>query len=157
MELDPKTDLRLERVVDAPRSLLWECWTTPGHIRHFFVPRPHAVTECEIDLRVGGRFNTIFEVEGEEMRNEGVYLEIDEGRKLVFTDGYSEGWKPKPVPFMTAIILFEDAEAGATRYTAIARHRSPEARQSHEEMGFFEGWGTVVDQLAAYARTLDRR
>lgn len=154
MELDPKTDLRLERVVDAPRSLLWECWTTPEHIKHFFVPRPHRVTDCEIDLRVGGRFNTVFDVDGAEMRNEGVWLEIDEGRKLVFTDGYTEGWKPSADPFMTVIILFEDAGEGATRYTAIARHRSPEARQSHEDMGFFDGWGTVVDQLAAYARSL---
>lgn len=156
MELDPRTDLRLERVLAAPRALLWECWTTPAHIRHFFVPRPHAVTGCEIDLRVGGRFNTVFEVDGAEMRNEGVYLEIDPGRKLVFTDAYAEGWKPAPDPFMTAIILFEDAGPGSTRYTAIARHRSPEARQSHEDMGFFDGWGTVADQLAAYAGGLGR-
>lgn len=156
MELDPTTDLRLERVVKAPRSLLWECWTTPEHIRHFFVPRPHQVTECEIDLRVGGRFNTVFDVDGTEMRNEGVWLEIVEGQKLVFTDSYSEGWKPSPDPFMTAIILFEDAGDGATRYTAIARHRSSEARQSHEDMGFFDGWGTVVDQLEEYARGLLR-
>lgn len=156
MELDPTTDLRLERVVKAPRSLLWECWTTPEHIRHFFVPRPHQVTECDIDLRVGGRFNTVFDVDGTEMRNEGVWLEIVEGQKLVFTDSYSEGWKPSPDPFMTAIILFEDAGDGATRYTAIARHRSAEARQSHEDMGFFDGWGTVVDQLEEYARGLAR-
>lgn len=156
MELDPTTDLRLERVVKAPRSLLWECWTTPEHIRNFFVPRPHQVTECDIDLRVGGRFNTVFDVDGTEMRNEGVWLEIVEGQKLVFTDSYSEGWKPSPDPFMTAIILFEDAGEGATRYTAIARHRSAEARQSHEDMGFFDGWGTVVDQLEEYARGLDR-
>jgi uncharacterized protein YndB with AHSA1/START domain len=28
--LDPETDLKLERVVDAPRDLLWLCWTTPN-------------------------------------------------------------------------------------------------------------------------------
>jgi uncharacterized protein YndB with AHSA1/START domain len=156
MELDPKTDLRLERVVNVPRDLVWECWTKPEHIRNFFVPRPHEVTDCEIDLRVGGRFNTVFIVEGSELRNEGVYLDIDEGRKLVFTDAYSEGWKPAPDPFMTAIILLEDVADGATRYTAIARHRSPEARQRHENMGFFSGWGTVVDQLEEYARSIRR-
>jgi hypothetical protein len=89
-------------------------------------PEPHLVKDCEINLRVGGRFNTVFEGDGTERKNEGVYLEIDLGRKLVFTDGYSEGWKPSADPFMTAIILFEDAGEGSTRYTAIARHRSPE-------------------------------
>lgn len=156
MELDPKTDLKLERSVKAPRSLLWECWTTPAHIKNFFVPKPHRVTECDIDLRVGGRFNTVFDVDGQEMRNEGVFLDVVPEQKLVFTDGYTEGWKPSEDPFMTAIVLFEDAGDGVTRYTAIARHRTPDARKTHEDMGFYSGWGTVADQLEAYAIGLAR-
>lgn len=154
MKLDPETDLSFTRTLKAPRSVLWDCWTTPEHIRNFFVPRPHKVTACEIDLRVGGKFNTTFEVEGKAMENTGVFLEIIDGKRLVFTDGYSEGWKPAADPFMTAIVEFEDDGAGGTTYTAIARHRSPEARQSHEDMGFFDGWGTVATQLEDYARTL---
>lgn len=156
MNLDPTTDLSFTRHLKAPRALLWECWTTPEHLKHFFVPKPHRVTECEIDLRVGGRFNTTFDVDGNVMKNDGVYLEVVEGEKLVFTDAYSEGWKPTPEPFMTAIILMEDAPDGGTTYTAIARHRSTDARAQHEAMGFFDGWGTVVDQLEAYARGLGR-
>ncbi len=156
MKLNPKTDLKLERTLDAPRALLWECWTTPEHIKQFFVPKPHLVTACEIDLRVGGRFNTVFDVDGAEVKNEGVWLEILPDEKLVFTDAYSEGWAPSENPFMTAIILFEDAPNGGTRYTAIARHRTPDARQSHEDMGFFDGWGTVADQLVGYAKNLER-
>ncbi len=87
------------------------------------------------------------------MDNQGVFLEIIPQEKLVFTDSYSEGWKPAADPFMTAIILFEEDGAG-THYTAVARHRSQEAAKSHEDMGFFDGWGTVADQLEAYAQTL---
>lgn len=154
MILDPNTDLKLERVVDAPRELLWTCWTTPEHIKNFFIPVPHKVVECEIDLRVGGRFNTIFDVGGQQMHNHGVYLEIDPGKKLVFTDGYTEGWKPAQNPFMTAILLLDDAGEGKTRYTAIARHPTAEIRQRHEQMGFHEGWGIVLDQLVVYAKGL---
>ena len=154
MILDPETDLSFTRRPKAPRHLVWECWTTPRHIKEFFVPRPHEVTDCEIDLRAGGRFNTTFRADGNEMRNEGVFLEVVDGQKLVFTDAYAEGWKPAPDPFMTAILLLSDAEGGGTTYTVIARHRSPEARKTHEEMGFFDGWGTVADQLDAYALTL---
>lgn len=156
MELDAKTDLKLERSLAVPRALVWECWTTPAHIKQFFVPKPHEVKDCEIDLRVGGRFNTTFVVEGHEMQNNGVFLEIVPQQKLVFTDTYTEGWKPAADPFMTAILLLEDAGPGATRYTAVVRHRSPETRQAHEDMGFFSGWGTVVDQLEAYAQRLGR-
>lgn len=156
MKLDPETDLTFTRTLPVPRALVWECWTSPEHIPHFFVPRPHKVTACEIDLRVGGRFNTTFDIEGNEMENEGVYLEVVPERRLVFTDTYTEGWKPAPDPFMTAILDLDDAEDGGTVYTATARHRSPEKAKAHETMGFYDGWGTVVDQLVEYAQGLRR-
>lgn len=154
MNLNPETDLTFTRTINAPRLLLWECWTTPKHIKNFFVPKPHSIAECEIDLRVGGRFNTVMNVDGNHMANEGVYLEVETGKRLVFTDTYSEGWKPAADPFMTAIIEFADDGNGGTIYTATARHRTSTARQAHEEMGFFGGWGTVATQLEDYANTL---
>lgn len=154
MILDPETDLTFTRTLDAPRSVLWDCWTDPAHIRHFFIPKPHTIEACEMDLRCGGKFNTTFNVDGNIIRNTGVFLEIVDGRRLVFTDTYSEGWKPAADPFMTAIIDFADADKGGTTYTATARHSSPEARKSHEDMGFFDGWGMVATQLEDYARSL---
>ena len=155
-DLDPETDLSFTRTLAAPRQLIWECWTQPEHIPHFFIPAPHKVTAVDIDLRVGGRFNTTFEVEGNQMDNHGVYLEIVPGEKLVFTDAYSEGWKPAPEPFMTAILLLSDSPDGGTTYTAIARHRNPDSRKTHEEMGFIDGWGTVATQLEIYAKGLTK-
>ena len=154
MNLDPETDLTFTRTLSAPRDLLWECWTTPRHVMQFFMPKPHKLEGCEIDLRAGGRFNTVMNVYGDRIENEGVFLEIVPKARLVFTDSYSEGWKPAADPFMTAIIDFADAPVGGTTYTATARHRSVEARQKHEDMGFFDGWGTVATQLEAYAQRL---
>lgn len=153
-ELDPDLDLVLTRTLNAPRALLFKCWTQEEHLPHFFVPRPHRVIHCRLDPRTGGAFETTFDVDGQEMRNNGVYLEVIENEKLVFTDGYTEGWKPAPDPFMTAIVTFEDAGDGTTRYTAIARHRSADKAEAHRAMGFFDGWGTVADQLEDYARGL---
>jgi len=94
LDLDPNTDLSFTRTLAVPRKLIWECWTQPEHIPHFFVPAPHKVTAVDIDLRVGGRFNTTFDVDGQVHENNGVYLEIIPEEKLVFTDAYAEGWKP---------------------------------------------------------------
>ena len=152
MNLDPETDLHFTRIIDVPRSIIWQCWTQPEHIAQFFVPQPHRIVDCQIDLRIGGRFNTSMEVEGNRADNKGVYLEVMPEEKLVFTDTYTEGWKPAADPFMTAILLLEDAENGATKYTAIARHRSAETREAHENMGFYGGWGTVAEQMADYAK-----
>lgn len=154
MTLDPDFDLVLTREIAAPREILFDCWTSAKHIPHFFVPKPHKVVACKLDLRVGGAFNTTFDVDGNIMENNGVWLEVIANEKLVFTDTYTEGWKPAAEPFMTAILTFEDLGAGRTRYTAIARHRNKDAAETHKQMGFYDGWGTVVDQLEAYARGL---
>lgn len=154
LDLNPETDLVLTRDINAPREILYKCWTTPEHLVHWFVPKPHKVTACELDVRPGGKCNTTFEVDGTEMPNNGVYLEVIPNEKLVFTDTYTEGWKPNPEPFMTAILTFEDIGNGRTRYTAVARHRSKETADSHKQMGFYDGWGTVVTQLEEYAQGL---
>ncbi len=154
MTLDPDLDLVLSRNIKAPRELLYTCWTTPEHLVHWFVPKPHKVTACVLDVRVGGACNTTFDVDGNLMENNGVYLEVIPNEKLVFTDAYTAGWKPAAEPFMTAILTFEDNGDGTTNYTAIARHRSKEAAETHKAMGFHDGWGTVAAQLEDYAQSL---
>lgn len=151
---DPETDLVLQREINAPRDVLWACWTTPEHLVHWFVPKPHRVTECHLDVRPGGACSTTFDVDGTIMENKGVYLEVVPNERLVFTDTYTAGWKPAPEPFMTAIVSFGDLGGGRTRYTAIARHRNADAARTHAEMGFHDGWGTVATQLEAYAQGL---
>jgi uncharacterized protein YndB with AHSA1/START domain len=90
------------------------------------------------------------------MDNKGVYLDVEPGTTLVLTDAYTEGWTPADEPFMTAILLLDDAHGGGTTYAAIARHRNPDSRKSHGDMGFFNGWGTVATQFEADAQVLAR-
>jgi uncharacterized protein YndB with AHSA1/START domain len=56
-------------------------------------------------------------------------------------------------PFMTAEIMME-AVPGGTRYRALVRHKNPEDRKKHEDMGFFQGWGTCLTQLDELASKL---
>lgn len=88
--------------------------------------------------------------EGVEFPNRGVYLEVVENKRLVFTDAYATAWEPSEKPFMTVVLTFEDEDAGSkTRYTARVRHWTVEDRMAHEQMGFHAGWGQCADQLAA--------
>ena len=153
---DPALDLVLQREINAPREVLYTCWTTAEHLVHWFVPKPHRVTACHLDVRVGGACNTTFDVDGTEMQNNGVYLEVVPNERLVFTDTYTEGWKPAAEPFMTAILTFEDIGGGRSKYTAVARHRTAETAKTHQDMGFQDGWGTVATQLEAYAQGLGK-
>lgn len=151
--IDPDTDLVLIRDIAAPPAKVYACWTTPEHLMQWFVPRPHRVIACTMAVRVGGRFDTTFDVAGQIIENTGVFLELVPDTKLVFTDTYSAGWKPAPEPFLTAVLTFEAAGHGRTRYTAVARHRTKAAAENHRDMGFHDGWGTATDQLEAYAAT----
>jgi uncharacterized protein YndB with AHSA1/START domain len=149
---DPKLDLVLERVVDVPRELVWKAWTTPEHLRHWFCPRPWTTTECEIDLRPGGIFRTTMRSpEGQEFPNLGCYLEVVPNERLVFTDALLPGYRPSKEPFFTAMLTLEPSGKG-TRYVAYAIHRDEDGRKKHEEMGFHDGWGTVVDQMVEYIK-----
>jgi uncharacterized protein YndB with AHSA1/START domain len=86
--------------------------------------------------------------QGNDLPNRGVYLEVVENERIVFTDAYTEAWQPSQKPFMTVILTFEN-ETGKTRYTARVRHWTEADRETHEKMGFHEGWGRCADQLAA--------
>ncbi|MPM17700.1 hypothetical protein SDC9_64097 [bioreactor metagenome] len=147
-------DLVLTRLIDVPADKLYRCWTDPALLVKWFVPAPWSVARAEVDVRPGGRSLVVMRSpEGEEMPNDGVYLEVVPNRRLVFTDAYTVGWVPSAKPFMTAIVSFEP-EGSKTRYTAIARHWAEQDRKAHEDMGFHTGWGICADQMEALARTL---
>ena len=151
---DSSRELVLTRLIDVPRETLYRAWTDPELLKQWFAPLPWTTTRAELDLRPGGSNLIVMRSpEGEEFPNRGIYLEIVENERLVFTDAYTSAWEPSAKPFMTAIITFED-EGGKTRYTARALHWTVEDRQAHESMGFHEGWGRCADQLAALAAKL---
>ena len=157
---DPKLDLVLERIVDVPRELVWAAWTKPEHIKKWFTPAPWTTVDCEIDLRPGGIFRTVMRSpEGQEFPNVGCYLEVIQNERLVWTDALAPGYRPSKGSscidglLFTAIVTLEPHGAG-TKYTAIALHGDEEARRKHEEMGFHEGWGTVLDQLVAVVKQM---
>ena len=149
-------DLVLTRDIDVPRELVWEAWTNPRHLEKWWTPAPWTTEVLEFEPRPGGSFRTMMRgPEGEEHDNRGAFLEVVENERIVFTDAVGPGYRPAKQPFMTAVITLED-HAGGTRYTARVLHKDEADRDKHEKMGFFEGWGTCIEQLAAVARELGR-
>jgi uncharacterized protein YndB with AHSA1/START domain len=149
-----RLDLVLTRIIDAPRALVWKAWTDPEHLKQWWAPAPWTTPECDMDVRPGGVFRTLMRgPDGEEFTVEGVFLEVVEKERLVFTDALGAGYRPAQNPFFTAIITLEE-HAGGTRYTARALHKDEADREKHEQMGFHEGWGKCLDQLTALVARL---
>ena len=150
----PDRDLVLTRLIDAPREKVYKAWTDPDLLKQWFAPLPYTTPVAELDVRPGGANLIVMrDPQGTEFPNRGVYLEVVENERLVFTDAYTAGWEPSGKPFMTVLLTFAD-EGGKTRYTARVRHWTAADREAHERMGFHEGWGRCADQLAAVAGKL---
>ena len=49
-------EFTLTRVFDAPRRLVFEAWTRPEHVRHWYGRNAFTLSVCEIDLRVDGAY-----------------------------------------------------------------------------------------------------
>jgi len=142
-------DLVLTRIIDAPREKVYRGWTEPGLLKQWFAPLPWTTSAAEMDVRRGGSSLIVMRSpEGQEFPNRGVYLEVVDNERLVFTDAYTQAWEPSEKPFMTVVLTFEEA-GGKTKYTARVRHWTVADREAHEKMGFYKGWGQCTDQLAA--------
>jgi len=146
---NPDLDLTMSRVIKAPRQAVWNAWTDRASFEQWWVPAPAKCRVLEMDLRPGGAFTTQISENGGEFKPHlsGCFLAIDDLERIVFTNALVGGWRPAEHPFMTAIITLRDHPAG-TEYVAHVMHKSRADRDTHEEMGFHDGWGTVAEQLA---------
>jgi uncharacterized protein YndB with AHSA1/START domain len=149
-----RKELVLTRLIDAPPSNVYRCWTEPELLKQWFAPLPYTTASADLDVRPGGTSSIVMKSpDGTLMPVPGVYLEVIPNQKLVTTDAFTSAWIPSAKPFLTVVLTFAE-EDGKTRYTARCRHWTMEDKHAHEAMGFHEGWGICTDQLAKLAATL---
>jgi len=152
--VNPDLDLSVERVIRAPRTTVWEAWTDPTRLQQWFVPAPTVARVERLEVRPGGGFVTSMSDDGTEFvpHLDAVFLAIDVGARLVFTNAVDSGLRPAdPAPVaMTAEVTLEEHPDG-TDYRVVVRHRTPSDRSRHEQLGFFDGWGSVTEALAGLA------
>ena len=148
-------DLTITRLIKAPPAAVWQAWSDPHHFAQWWIPEPYECKVIKLDLRPGGGFETMMregglDKKGDEFQPhvEGCFLEIESERKLSFTTSLVEDWRPgEPWLALTAQMTFTP-EGGGTRYTARVLHKSEAEARKHDEMGFYDGWGTALAQLA---------
>ena len=140
--------MTIERTFHAPLALVWEAWTKPEHIAHWWGPKGMKINIIEHDFSVGGKWKyTMPMPDGKEFITEGEYSEIVEREKIVTTADF------KPMTEgVTLYILFE-ADGDNTKFTFHVVHPTEEYCRQQEEMGFYNGWGSVFHNLEEYLKS----
>jgi uncharacterized protein YndB with AHSA1/START domain len=158
--MNPDLDLSVQRVIRAPRDVVWNAWTDPSSLEQWWTPAPTRSRIERLDVWPGGGFVTSMSDDGESFvpHTDGLFIVVQPQSRIVFTNAIDSAWRPAaPAPIaMTAEITFGE-HADGTDYRAVVRHGDPASRAQHEELGFFDGWGSVTEALALLAEGVAAR
>ncbi len=140
-------ELVFTRVFDAPRELVWEAWTDPKHLVHWWGPKGFTNTFQEISVKPGGIWRFIMHgPDGRDYPNKIVYEEIVKPERLIYTHSGEEG---EPVHFHATVTF---AKQGAqTKLTMrlvfpSAAERDRVVKEYHAD----EGGNQTLERLAEY-------
>jgi uncharacterized protein YndB with AHSA1/START domain len=146
--------IRMTRLFDAPRHLVFEVMTKPEHIRRWWgaLGDGYVVTQCDVDLRPGGSWRNVMKTpQGETVGFHGVYREIAPPDRLVFTEIYDPF--PDTDSLVTTVLTEEN---GKTRFTITAEYPSRDVRDSVLKSGMEKGAALSYDKLEEIATELNR-
>jgi uncharacterized protein YndB with AHSA1/START domain len=141
------------RLIDAPRELVFEAWTDPTHVGHWFGPEGFTTITHSMDVRPGGvwRF-TMRGPDGKDWPNVVTYQEVAPPERLVYLHGDDR----EPDMFHTTV-TFHD-RGGKTALTMRAVFKTAAAREYVvRENGAIEGAQQTVSRLERYVRTMASR
>lgn len=134
--------LSIERLIDAPCPLVFKVWTTPEHMVRWLGPKNFTAHSIRMDFRPGGAWSAVIRSpEGEDYPMGGVYSEIVENVRIVFTFRWTGADEPETL--ITA--GFEDLGDGTRLTFAQTPFDTVESRDSHAG-----GWGECLDRLVVY-------
>ena len=146
-------EIRMTRLFDAPRDLVFQAMTKPEHVRQWWgrLGDGYSVPVCEIDFRVGGKWRFVNRHPQGEAAFYGEYREIDPPGRVVFTEIFEAF--PDAVSVVTAELT---EERGKTRLTATVRYPSLDVRDMVLGTGMANGASISYDRLEDLVAELQR-
>jgi uncharacterized protein YndB with AHSA1/START domain len=146
-------EIRMTRLFDAPRRLVFEAMTNPEHVKQWWgrLGDGYSVPVCEIDLRVGGAWRFVNRHPKGEAAFHGEYRDIAAPDRLVFTEIF------EAFPDSVSVVSMElTEESGKTRMTTTVRYPSREVRDIVLGTGMSTGAGISYDRLEDLVAELQR-
>lgn len=143
ISLPSDTEILMTRSFKAPAALVFAAYTKPEHIRHWWHAGFGEMTECNVDLRVGGRWRYAMNTpDGQPVGFSGEFLEIAPPDRLVFTEAFD----PFPDSPATVTITFTE-QSGFTRVQTRVQHLNKADRDAHLQSGMEVGVARAYDLM----------
>jgi uncharacterized protein YndB with AHSA1/START domain len=136
------------RMIDAPRERVFDAFTDPKQLVHWWGPDGFSLTIHAIDVRPGGVWRFVMHgPDGRDYHNHVVYDEIARPERIVFHHGGADD--AEPVHHRTTV-TFEEV-GGKTRLTLDLLFSSPQERERvAREYHAVEGGQQTLARLARY-------
>ena len=137
--------LVITRIFDAPRRLVFQAWTEPDRVARWWGPQGFTTVYHDMDIRPGGAFRFCMRSpEGAEYWKRGVYREVVEPERLVFTFAWEDG---ESEPGHQTLVTVTFAERGDKTELTLrqAVFETVGARNSHHR-----GWTSTLQRFAEY-------
>ncbi len=140
-------EVRVTRVFDAPRHLVFQALTTPSILmRWMHGPNGWTLAVCDVDLRVGGAFRYVWrKANGREMGAGGVFRVVEAPARLVHSELFDEDWTGGEAEVTTELAERD----GATTLIVTMRYASKAGRDAALSTNFTAGMEASYDALAA--------
>ncbi len=144
-------EIRMTRLFDAPRHLVFEAMSKPEHIKQWWgrLGEGYSVPVCEVDLRPGGAWRFVNRHPKGDAVFYGVYREIAPPERVVFTEIFDPF--PDAESVVTAVLIEEN---GKTRLTVTVVYPSLEVRDMVLKTGMDKGAAISYDRLEEVAARL---
>jgi uncharacterized protein YndB with AHSA1/START domain len=135
------------RLLNARRELVYEVWTNPKHVAHWWGPTGFKNTIHEMDVRPGGVWRFMMHgPNGVDYPNKIVFEKVEKHSRLVFLHGDDvEGGKQFHVT-----VTFEDFGEKTNVKMRILFNTAEEREKVVKEYGALEGNKQTMDRLEAY-------
>lgn len=147
-----RQELVLTRIIGSPRGMVFKAWTNAEQLARWWGPRAFTNPVCELDVRPGGQIRIDMRgPDGTVYPMEGVFHEIVEPERLVFTSTALEDEHGKPLFEILNTITFEDFH-GITKLTLHARLMTKDFKLTPQVAaalaGMEQGWSESLYRLA---------
>jgi uncharacterized protein YndB with AHSA1/START domain len=138
----------IERIVDAPPALVFQCWTDPAHLARWWGPHGFTNPVCEIDPAVGGAWHIVMQGPDSTRYPCGcIYQEIVPNERIVLTNNAMDAAGTTILDGLTTVICAETN--GKTRMTVDTRAIALVEHAVQFLDGMDIGWTQSLERLDA--------